>query len=188
MLPEPVVLDGDQRVDEVAGDLAVLHQLPVAAGVLAVVVEGEEGGPVFVVDGGGQGQLHFLRRDISQGGDEGGVHIGHKDLGEDAGGQHADDADGEHRQEDPSDGLGNDAPDGALLFFLRTGGRPGGGALIRPFVVILIHNWVKIPPFRGARARKLVFYGAARRPMQYTNLQYNTACQLKKEGVFVDFH
>ena len=157
MLPEPVVLNGDQRVDEVPGNLAVLHQLPVAAGVIAVVIEGEEGGPVLVVDGGGQSQLHLLRRNLSQGGDEGGVHIGHKDFGENTGGQYADDTDGEHCQKDPSDRLGDYAANGALLFLLVPGRGFGGRALFRPSIIILIHNWVKIPPFSGLKKQGTAF-------------------------------
>ena len=106
VVPEAVVLDGHQRVHQVLGQIAVLDELPVAPGLPAVVEEGEDGGAVLVVDGGRQGQGHLLGGDVPQGGDEGGVDVGHKDFKEDGRRQHPDDAQGEQGEKDTADEAG----------------------------------------------------------------------------------
>ena len=76
------------------GDLIILYQLPVASGVIAVVIKGQDRRPIFVIDCGSQSQPHFLRRDLAQGRDQRGIYIGQENLGENARRQHADDAKG----------------------------------------------------------------------------------------------
>ena len=143
VLPEAVVLNGHQGLDEVVREVLVLDELPVAAaGFLRVVKEGLEDHLVAIfvrgVDGGGQGHGHLLVGDLPQGGDEGGINVGHEDLGEDGRRQHADDAKGEQDQEDPAD----QASDGELLLFLLAGSARSAalGAFGRT-AICTIHGW-----------------------------------------------
>ena len=124
-------------------EVLVLDELPVAAaGFLRVVKEGLEDHLVAIfvrgVDGGGQGHGHLLVGDLPQRGDEGGINVGHEDLGEDGRRQHADDAQGEQDQEDPAD----QASDGELLLFLPAGSARSAalGAFGRT-AICTIHGW-----------------------------------------------
>ena len=142
VLPEAVVLNGHQGLDEVVGQIGVLDELPVAAaGVRVVVKEGLEDHliAVFVrgVDGGGQGHGHLLVGDLPQGGDQGGVDVGHEDLEEDGHSQHADDAQGEQDQNDPAD----EAADGEGLLFLLAGAPAVSAAVGGVGAICTIHRW-----------------------------------------------
>ena len=150
VLPEAVVLNGYQRLNEVLGQVIVLNQLPVAAAGIGVVVkEGLEDHLVAVlvrgVDGGGQGHGHLLIGDLPQRGDEGGVDVGHENLEEDGHRQHADDAQGEEREEDAADQPANGEPlflfAGAAAF--RRAARRGR---VRAAVICTIHR-LDVPPF-----------------------------------------
>ena len=80
--PEAFVLNSYQGVHQMSGEVVKLNQLPVAAGIAAVIKQGEDDLTVFVIDCRGQGERQLLGAQLPQGGDKGGVNVGHKDFEE----------------------------------------------------------------------------------------------------------
>ena len=88
VFPEAVVLDGNDGVHQMLGQVVEFDQLPVAVAVVQGAHHMVLPVGVCVIDGGRQGEGHFLNGDFIQGGDEGGVDVCHKILAEKGQGQH----------------------------------------------------------------------------------------------------
>ena len=133
VLPEPVVLDVHQGLDQVVRQVAVLDDPPVAVtGVEGFIDHPLPGGVVLDIDGGGLGHGQLLHRHPHVG-DHRGVDVLHEDLEKQIERQHADDAQGEEGEKN----LADDPAYAALLLFILRASR--AGSLAAAVIAGVIH-------------------------------------------------